>query len=226
MRRFLLALLMTTVVASLQAITINWQVANSEFAWADEGVSTFLVYSQTDGLTAAEVYTAAQGYEVADKNYKTYNGYKVSPGATLGASGSVTSINSPTVDAAELNSYMTFGFGSAENGTLGSKAFVNVDLEDTAFGSGFFYLVVFKTGTDNGTNDLYAVSRAVQYTTGESNAANGIYDINVDGAAPEMGQYIEISWMGGTWTTATTPEPTALALLALGVAGLALRRKI
>lgn len=213
MRRFLLALLMTTVVASLQAITINWQVANSEFAWADEGVSTYLVYSQTDGLTAKQVYDGTG-----------YNGYKVSPGATAGASGSVTSINNPTVDAAVLNSYWAPGFGSAENATVGSKAYVNVDLEGTAFGNGYFYLVVFKTGTNDGTNDQYAVSKAVQYTEGVN--ANGIYDITVDGAAPDFGDYVEIGWLGGTWHDAVVPEPTALALLALGVAGLALRRKI
>ena len=42
----------------------------------------------------------------------------------------------------------------------------------------------------------------------------------------EMGQFIEIPWLGGNWRDAVVPEPTALALLALGVAGLALRRKI
>lgn len=210
MRRFLLALLMTTVVASLQAITINWQVANSEYSWDNEGVSTYLVYSQTDGLTAAQVYEGTG-----------YNGYKVSPGATVGASGSITSIGAPTAPEAELKSYMTLGFG-AQSG----KAYVNVDLEDTAFGSGYFYLVVFKTGTETTDDPQYAVSQAVKYTVDESNATNGIYDINVDGDAPEMGQYIEIPWLGGTWRDAVVPEPTALALLALGIAGLALRRKI
>lgn len=209
MRRFLIALLMTTVVASLQAITINWQVANSEFAWADEGVSTFLVYSESRDLSAEQVYKGQ------------YDGYKVTKGSAENK-GSATAVNSSSV----VNSYWTPGFGTSENPTMGDKAYVNVDLEGTAFGSGFFYLVVFKTGTDNGTNDQYAVSRAVSYTAGVSNASNGIYDITVDGAAPEMGQYIEIPWMGGSWKAAITPEPTALALLALGVAGLALRRKI
>ena len=208
MRRFLLALLMTTVVASLQAITINWQVANSEFAWADEGVSTYLVYSESGNLSAENVYT---------NNYK---GYKV----TAGSADAIAVGGATAADSGVVNSYWTPGFGSAENSTVGSKAYVNVDLEGTAFGGGYFYLVVFQTNPADGTNALYAVSKAVQYTEGVN--ANGIYDITVEGAAPEMGDYVEIPWLGGTWRDAVVPEPTALALLALGVAGLALRRKI
>lgn len=204
MRRFLLALLMITVVASLQAITINWQIANSEYTWDQAGVTSYLVYSESGDLSAENVYKG------------NYDGYKVTAGSAQNM-GEVGEVNSGVV-----KSYWAFGFDA----TKGEKAYVNVDLEDTAFGSGYFYLVVFKTGTNDGTNDQYAVSQAVRYTEGVSNASNGIYDINVDGDAPEMGQYIEIPWLGGNWRDAVVPEPTALALLALGVAGLALRRKI
>ena len=66
----------------------------------------------------------------------------------------------------------------------------------------------------------------MQYTAGQSNKENGIYDTTVDGGAPEIGDFVEVSWVGGTWQSALVPEPTALALLALGIAGVALRRKI
>ena len=206
MRRFLLALLMTTVVASLQAITINWQVANSEYTWDNEGVTSYLVYSESGTLSAKDVYGG------------NYDGYKVSQG-TVTAVGSATEVSNDVA-----NSYLALGFG-AQSG----KAYVNVDLEGQAFGDGYFYLVVFKTGTDNGTDDLYAVSQAVRYSGGTdatADAKNGIYDITVSEDLPNLGQYIETPWLGGTWRDAVVPEPTALALLALGVAGLALRRKI
>jgi hypothetical protein len=208
MRRFLLALLMTTVVASLQAITINWQIANSEYTWDDAGFSSYLVYSESGDLSAEAVYDGK------------YNGYKVSTGTLEQVSyNTETGTSSATVvgekDAGYLKtSYYTMG------------PYANADLKGQAFGDGYFYLVVFQTGTDTTNNPQYAVSQAVHYIPNESNASNGIYDITVDGEAPEMGQYIEIPWLGGTWRDAVVPEPTALALLALGVAGLALRRKI
>jgi hypothetical protein len=208
MRRFLLALLMTSVVASLQAITINWQVANSEYTWDQAGVTSFLVYSESGNLSAENVYKG------------NYNGYKVTAGSAQNIG------NATAVDSGVVNSYMTLGFGSSKEN---QKAFVNVDLEGTAFGDGYFYLVVFKTGTNDGTNDQYAVSQAVKYSGGTNataDAAKGIYDITVDDNELTMGDYIEIPWLGGTWRDAVVPEPTALALLALGVAGLALRRKI
>lgn len=207
MRRFLIALFMTCVVASLQAITINWQVYASEFTW-DANSTAYLVYSQSGDLTAEQVGTGE------------YDGYKI--GAS-GTTTSVTAVGTPTVSSEGVNAdFSSFGKNAAE----GTKSYVSLTLDGTGFGSGYFYLVVFNTKEGDSEYGDYAVSKAVQYTAGTSGATDGIYDTAVDGETPEIGTFVEIPWMGGTWTSALVPEPTALALLALGVAGLALRRKI
>ena len=211
MRRFLLALLMTLVVASLQAITINWQIYASEFTW-DQNLTTadsvYFVYSQSGDLSADDVYGG------------NYTGYKVA--AAANGAGTVTAVGGAASVTGLAPTLSVFGTGEA----AGSKSYASMSLNGTGFGSGYFYLVVFNTNAGDSEYGDYAVSKAVQYTAGQSNKENGIYDTTVDGGAPEIGDFVEVSWVGGTWQSALVPEPTALALLALGIAGVALRRKI
>ena len=211
MRRFLLALLMTLVVASLKAITINWQIYASEFTW-DQNLTTadsvYFVYSQSGDLSADDV---SEG---------NYTGYKVS--ADANGAGTVTAVGGAASVTGLAPTLSVFGTGA----DAGSKSYASMSLNGTGFGSGYFYLVVFNTNAGDSEYGDYAVSKAVQYTANQSNTENGIYDTTVDGGAPEIGDFVEVSWVGGTWQSALVPEPTALALLALGIAGVALRRKI
>lgn len=89
--------------------------------------------------------------------------------------------------------------------------------------TGFYYLVFVK-GKDFADTNEYAVAGGVQY---KADGSTGVYNSVVDGEQPpNNGDYVEIPILGGTWTAAKTPEPTTFALLALGIAGLALRRKM
>ena len=95
------------------------------------------------------------------------------------------------------------------------------DIEALTSKAGGYYYAVFINKNDSAQ---YAVAGGKQYVKGGS---NGIYAQDVLGPTgqPEYGNYVDVSFIGGTWSQPRVPEPTTLALLALGVAGLALRRR-
>lgn len=109
----------------------------------------------------------------------------------------------------------SYGF---RKGTLaGNVAGAQAQFENIPGTSGYYYYMVVYSKTNP---DQYAVAGGIQYGLG-----TGIYDQTVDDEKPEFGDYVDLGWIGGTWNAALVPEPTVLALLALGVAGVALRRK-
>lgn len=222
MIRKLLVLTAVFVVASLQAVTFQWNIPNSEYSWdsamgGDTGeYGIYFVYSQSDLGNAANVWSAARDY--------ANSGVKV-----VGLNSGETTINGANAPA--------YGAGFAELGVVtdGSQnaktgAYLTMNgMTGTALGTdtynGYYYLVVFDPTTTSDEVPQYAVSNVVQYA-GAVDKENGIYNTNQNGGEPDIGDFVDIGWMGGTWRDAVVPEPTALALLALGVAGLALRRKI
>ena len=109
------------------------------------------------------------------------------------------------------------------NPVSGQKYGYKESLSYDTTATGYYYLVFVKGSTFDAAN-VYAVAGGVRY---KSDGSTGIYNTVSGGdQTPNNGDYVEIPILGGTWSAAKTPEPTTFALLALGIAGLALRRKM
>ena len=201
--RLLFLMFSVCIVTALHAVTIAWTVPNSQYEW--------LVRS---GSEVPVVDTSKVGV------YFVYTASKVDDISTIAPKPAGS--KPTTVASATMSDTARFSLEALANGTIGAEAeFLN--LSGTS-ATGYFYMVVFSI--ENKTENLYMVAGGSKYVKG-SEATTGIYDSSVTGVEPPSADdYAEISIIGGTWTAAKTPEPTALALLALGMAGVALRRKV
>ena len=212
MRKVCVALLGAVLaVGSLPAITVTWNwnsYAGESLNGDTADVAIYMVYSQAKLTSGTQVVSAANV------------GYGSAPGAEGDTAGSSWSAGSVPSGA----NAKTFGpdVAGPTSGFVNSVGFGNQVLQ-----SGYYYLVVFNDKT---------VSEATKYAVAQAGAVGGTAvengHLEIDGnqfvgpdGKPLPGQYLDPTWMFGTFRDAA-PEPTALALLALGVAGAALRRRV
>ena len=186
------------MATALQAVTIKWSVHTLQYNWTTEATAYF-VYSESQfdpGNDYQAAYTAASGYKDPSD-----------PNAPD---------PNPVVKATLIRNPST-------NQKHGYTGYLSYDATAQGYSQGYYYLVFVK-GTDFAETNEYAVAGGVKY---KDDGTTGVYNSVVDGEqSPNYGDYVEIPILGGTWTAAKTPEPTTFALLALGIAGLALRRKM
>lgn len=119
-----------------------------------------------------------------------------------------------TTDASKIASFST------EEGLS-----VWADLKTLTSGT-YYYLVFVANGGGNAASGTYAIAGAQYVTTGQGGkiTSPGFYDVEADSDPDYVGEFADLSWIAANHKSA--PEPTVLALLALGFAGLALRRKV
>ncbi len=215
MRKVCVALLGAVLaVGSLPAITVTWNwnsYAGESLNGGTANVAIYMVYSQKQLTSGTQVVSAA------NVDYGSASGAE---GDTVGSSWSAGSVPSGA-------NAKTFGpdVAGPTAGFVNSVGFGNQVLQ-----SGYYYLVVFNNKVvDQATK--YAVAQAG--AVGDVALVDGKLTDEIIGNSsfvgpdgePLPGQYLDPTWMFGTFRDAA-PEPTALALLALGLAGAALRRRV
>lgn len=199
-------LIAAVMAASVQAFTVAWSLQNSNWgadsSWTGQEADTGATLHVLVFFAAAE---EGKGLDAA--------------GAAVEAARSGTTAN---YNAANYGGYNT---------TKGAPAQVYASNLNTnpANQAGYYYMVVFSGKNGDGTANTstsYAVAKTQWIANSNVAKDQGVYN-TAAGAVPDAADYVQLDWMlDSTWgAPLQTPEPTAMALLALGVAGLALRRK-
>ncbi len=212
MKKMFMALAVMAVASLASAVTVKWQATFGEKADTDSGVQAWCgvifvaghidsTFNYTDAIMAADA-----------------NGNRSDTGPNVKWSGTNTLLGIMGTDANNTN----YSAVSTENSSEGYKQY--------SFASGEFTGTFNLEGKDFAViifNEYHKAYTAVNYSLGDSYTANTEDVLDLGSVL-----FTAASSSGGAGETVVdatvriVPEPTVMALLALGVAGVALRRKL
>ncbi len=198
--------LLFTMTVSLHAVTVTWdvQLASGE-TWG------------TGNFTYSFVFSAGANSDAADIGVT--GALDVALGRYAGTETTSIVLNATTAGGS------TFLEQPSDSG-----AHVEVTVPDDgteALTPGYYYVVIFRVDTDEGfdattlgASDYIVAGSYFDGSYNETSTSAGFGETEA-GSIP-TGDYVDLTAMS-TWAPA--PEPTVLALLALGIAGVTLRRR-
>ena len=206
MRKALIALAGLVTAGAAQAVTVLWGWESASEDW-DVAKTSFYMVHATEQLTGAEAIYAASSNYGAEGALGTGSGLWADekPSAVPGTT---------TVESFVGTDQNLFVWGTEVELTF-QDALETPGIDLT---SGYLYLVIFNAADPSNATQVGVGCVALS----DDNPAGG------GTVGPGVGNPLTPhtpTWIAGTYA-AVMPEPTALALLAIGVAGVALRRRV